>query len=142
MRAMMHSESGLAGLVLEGIAKIEDTIKKPDPAVVEKDKQIAELDKEFNETLGKLVNIENESKANNCIHKHIYFMDIKIFSFEQSGVELDQELERAQKEEVELKELVRQREAEVQRLKDVKGKNRKEFARRKKERRQKITKLT
>lgn len=63
MDAMLHSESGLADLVLKGIAQIEGTLKKPDPTVAEKDKEITELDKEFNETLGKLVNIEKGSKA-------------------------------------------------------------------------------
>lgn len=73
---------------------------------------------------------------------HTIFHGHKTFSFEQSGIELDQELKRAQKEDEELKKLVHERAAEVQRLKDVKGKNRKEIARRKKERRLKINKLT
>lgn len=67
---------------------------------------------------------------------------MNIFLFEQSGEELDQELERAKKEEAELMKLLRQREAEVQRLKHTKTNNRKDMARRKKERRQKISQLT
>lgn len=140
MRVMMHSESNLAELVLKGIAEIEGTLNEPDKAVVEKDKQIAELDKDFTETLSKLVNIENESKARNFIH--IIHMDKKHFRFQQSGLELDQELERAQKEEEKLNKLVRERETELQRLKDIKVKNRQEYGRRKKEHRQKINQLT
>lgn len=62
-RMMMVSGPGLAEIVLKGIATVEDAIKKEDPVVAAKDKEIAELDKEFNETLSKLVNIEHESTA-------------------------------------------------------------------------------
>lgn len=52
---MLHSDPGLATMVVEGIAQVDGKLKKSDPGVEAKGKEIAKLNKEFAETLGKLV---------------------------------------------------------------------------------------
>lgn len=69
-RLMMRSDVGFAELVLKSIAELESDLKKPDAAMVAKDHEIVVLDREFNGTLGKLVNIEIKSRLfeyTNCI---------------------------------------------------------------------------
>lgn len=137
---MVHSDVGFAELVLKSIAQIEGGVRKSNPVVTGKDKEMAVLNKQFEETLGKLVSIGSESTSTK--HLYIYFMAQKIYWLEQSGVELDQELERARGDDKRLKQLVCDNGAELQRLKDVKANNRKEISRRRKDNRQKINKLT
>lgn len=51
-------------------------------------------------------------------------------------------LKRAQGEDAKLKQMVREKQADLQRLKDFKVQNRQDIARRKKDRRQKLNQLT
>lgn len=55
---------------------------------------------------------------------------------------MDEELQRVQEESAAMKALLREKEAELQRLKNIKEKNRKKFAERKKQRRQEIEQMT
>lgn len=85
-RMMMNSDVKLAEEVLKGIALIEDAAKNPDPVVEAKDKEIDELDKEFEDALGKLVNIEQKSTANNDLmrvfhwHELCFFLNSRVLS--------------------------------------------------------------
>lgn len=67
---MVHSDVSFAELVLKSIAEIEGGLQKSNPVVTGKDKEMAVLNKQFNETLGKLVSVGSESTST----KHLYFV--------------------------------------------------------------------
>lgn len=67
---MVHSDVGFAELVLKSIAQIEGGLRKSNPVVSGKDKEMAVLNKQFDETLGKLVSIGSESTITKQLHTY------------------------------------------------------------------------
>lgn len=125
------SESNIAAQVLENLSKIETELAKLDVARDEQREATEKLNKEFQETLDVLVNMNSfldHLRASYFVHKFNWHQEFALKSIQEGVRNVDRHKDVKNKIE-ELENMALEREAEVQRLKVEKESVQKDIAR-------------